>query len=154
MKKLFLQCVCTLCVAVGLNIIVILLHLVDDRKDVPVVVCSYLFFCSVVFFIAFSILGLAGKLGNWKFISYLCAVVIACTVIFYWGPKGGFTESMWKKPELVFAFVFTVFVGLNVFFWRMLFKLPALRAYTISFFMSLVDMLVCFMGMPLVKSCF
>jgi hypothetical protein len=154
MKKLFLQCLFALCIAIGLSVFISWLHLASHRKDVPAVVCGYLLLCPVIFFIGFSVLGLAGKLQNWKFVSYLCAVVLTCTIIHFKGPAWGFTESMWKKPELVFGFVFTVFAALNVFFWRMLLKLPALRAYTISFFMSLTDMLICFMGMPLVKSCF
>ena len=151
MKKLALQCLCALLVSIGVSMVGSWLNPAPPRNDVFAVACSYSLFGTIVFFIGYTALGVSNKLANWKFASYLLAIVATSTAFYFWGYKWGIGRTQWGHPGLATAFVFTVFVALNIFFWRILFKLTALRAYLFSFFMGAADMLVCFMGMPLVK---
>ena len=162
MKRFTLQCLVALLLSIGLFLVCFLPdpHAKEELfkgqwliggKGFHMFIGTFVFFLGYTGYIS---LVKSNRLEHWQFASYLLTIAITNILFVVWGPKWGIAGTNWGNPNLGLGFMLTVYIALNIFFWRILFRQKAIGAYLFGFFMGLLDTLVCFFSMPVVKSFF
>ena len=114
-------------------------------------VLSYLIFNIPLFLAAFFYFRKKKPSAMYIALGYLATSIIVCMVFFVGGRQWGIGQSKWFNPQLARCFVFVTFVAVNLLYWRFLFKLTTLKAYLFSIALSVLNTVICFLGMPLVR---
>ena len=119
-------------------------------SDVFSAMLMYMLLNIPAFLIVFFLFQKRGKSATYFAFGYWVLTILVYTVFYAGGSQWGIGQSRWHSPQLATGMVFVAFIAVNLLFWRFLLKLTGLKAYLFSFFMSILNTIVCFLGMPLV----